>query len=312
MDYTRGGPDHASGGAHGATRHSGHHPASRRTPARSPKAMCKPNRSAPMRVAGLERARCEAYRADRRRPGAHPIASARLGRARRSFGGPLRRVERMSCKPCDQALAAAAKGRSVVIVGGSRASANRAYSMSSCTRTAPKAGSCCEAGSVSYGKATGYRPRHRPAEKLLRGRRTRRPEESARARSPANCSRSTEASSHNCNALLALLEVPARRHALGRARPGSTRRAIQDAVKRLLLRESQAQPLMLVVRRPALGRRRDARPCSTHSSKAFPPPGCCCSSTTAPKCGHGWGQQDATAGSCGWTRCRAEIGRRTA
>ena len=102
------------------------------------------------------------------------------------------------------------------------------------------------AGSVSYGKATGYGPvidllkyhfgvEERDAPPRIRERVTSK---------LLALDRSLEA---QLPALLALLEVLPESSPWEALDPGQRKRAIQDAVKRLLLRESQAQPLMLVV-----------------------------------------------------------------
>jgi class 3 adenylate cyclase/predicted ATPase len=103
-----------------------------------------------------------------------------------------------------------------------------------------------EAGSVSYGKATSYLPvidllkgyfkiHDRESHGEIREKVTGKLLSLDRALEPALAP------------LLSLLEVPAEDEAWGRLDPPQRRQQILDAVKRLLLRESQVQPLLLSV-----------------------------------------------------------------
>ena len=103
-----------------------------------------------------------------------------------------------------------------------------------------------ESGSVSYGKATAYLPvidllkayfhiEGRDETRTIREKVTGKVLSLDRALEPS------------LSALLSLLEVPAEDEAWGRLDPPQRRQRTLDAVKRLLLRESQVQPLMLLV-----------------------------------------------------------------
>jgi tetratricopeptide (TPR) repeat protein len=103
-----------------------------------------------------------------------------------------------------------------------------------------------ESGSVSYGKATAYLPvidllkayfhiEARDDTRTIRERVTGKVLSLDRALEPA------------LSALLSLLEVPVEEEAWGRLDPPQRRQRTLDAVKRLLLRESQVQPLLLLV-----------------------------------------------------------------
>ena len=134
--------------------------------------------------------------------------------------------------------------------------ASRAWSGSSPTRTAPQGWLVLESGSVSYGKAT----RYLPVIDLLKayfGIEDR--DDHARIREKVTGKLLTldRRSSRPCPPLLALLDVPVDDAAWQALDPPQRRQRTLDALKRLLLRESQEQPLLLVVRGPALDRRRD-------------------------------------------------------
>ncbi len=103
-----------------------------------------------------------------------------------------------------------------------------------------------EAGSVSYGKATAYLPvidllkayfhiEGRDETRTIREKVTGKVLSLDRALEPS------------LSALLSLLEVPVEDEAWGRLDPAQRRQRTLDAVKRLLLRESQVQPLLLLV-----------------------------------------------------------------
>jgi class 3 adenylate cyclase len=103
-----------------------------------------------------------------------------------------------------------------------------------------------ECGSVSYGKATGYLPviDLLKAYFHIEGR-----DETRTIREKVTCKvlsldRALEPS---LSALLSLLEVPVEDEAWVRLDPPQRRQQTLDAVKRLLLRESQVQPLLLLV-----------------------------------------------------------------
>ena len=103
-----------------------------------------------------------------------------------------------------------------------------------------------ESGSVSYGKATAYLPvidllkayfhiEGRDETRTIREKVTGKVLSLDRALEPS------------LSALLSLLEVPVEDEAWGRLDPSQRRQRTLDAVKRLLLRESQVQPLLLLV-----------------------------------------------------------------
>ena len=136
-----------------------------------------------------------------------------------------------------------------------------------------------EAGSVSYGKATPYLPvidllqayfqietrdDHRRIREKVTGK-------------LLTLDRSLEAA---VPAVLALLDVPVEDPQWEALDPPRRRQRTLDAVKRLLVRESQVQPL-LWCSRISTGSMRSPRRCSTAWSRFWPVPGCCCSSTIA-------------------------------
>ena len=95
-----------------------------------------------MRVAGLEQP-VQAYQLTGAGPARTRLQRAPAGSAQPAWASSS--VERMSCKPCTRRSRQRPKGTARSSPWwGKRASANRAYSMSSCTRRPPKAGSCCK------------------------------------------------------------------------------------------------------------------------------------------------------------------------
>jgi class 3 adenylate cyclase/tetratricopeptide (TPR) repeat protein len=103
-----------------------------------------------------------------------------------------------------------------------------------------------ESGSVSYGKATAYLPviDLLKAYFHLEGRDETRTIREKVTGKVLSLDRALEPS---LSALLSLLEVPVEDAAWGRLDPPQRRHQTLDAVKRLLLRESQVQPLLLLV-----------------------------------------------------------------
>ena len=196
----------------------------------------------PMRVAGLEQP-VPVYQLI----GAGPARTRLQARATRAAGGLSSFVGRASeLETLSRALDAAgqARGQIVSVVGEAGVGKSRLFhEFVHSQRT--QGWLVLEAGSVSYGKATGYGPvidllksyfgieqrddprrmRERITGKLLALDRTLEP---------------------SLPALLALLEVLPEASPWEGLDPGQRKRAIQDAVKRLLLRESQAQPLVVV------------------------------------------------------------------
>jgi predicted ATPase len=77
--------------------------------------------------------------------------------------------------------------------------------------------------------------------------------------------------------LLALLDVPVDDKGWTRLDPPQRRQCTLDAMKRLLLRESHVQPLVVIFEDPSTGLTARPRRCSRVSSKAFGRRACCCS-----------------------------------
>jgi hypothetical protein len=103
-----------------------------------------------------------------------------------------------------------------------------------------------ESGSVSYGKATAYLP----VIDLLKGYfhiEGRDETRTIREKVTGKVLSLDRALEPSLSALLSLLEVPVEDDAWGRLDPPQRRQRTLDAVKRLLLRESQVQPLLLLV-----------------------------------------------------------------
>ena len=103
-----------------------------------------------------------------------------------------------------------------------------------------------ESGSVSYGKATSYLPVIDLLKELLQDRGPGRPPRDPREGDGQAPDARRVPSSRRCPALLALLDVPVEDAAWAGARPAPAPPAHARRVKRLLLRESQVQPLLLV------------------------------------------------------------------
>ena len=128
---------------------------------------------------------------------------------------------------------------------GKPGSGNRGWSMSSSTPTAPRAGGCLESTSVSYGKATPYFP----VIDLLR--RYTHVEErddvrTIRAKVTGQVLTLDAALQETIPALLALLDALSEDSPFLQLDPPQRRQHTLDALKRVLLRESQEQPLLLV------------------------------------------------------------------
>ena len=126
----------------------------------------------------------------------------------------------------------------------------------------------------------GLSARHRPAEGLLPIEDADEPRRSAR-RSPARSCRSTARWSLRCRRCSSLLDVPVEDAAWQRLDPPQRRQRTLDAVKRLLLRESQVQPLLLVFEDLHWI---DAETQALLDSlvESLRRRACCCSSTTGP------------------------------
>ena len=143
---------------------------------------------------------------------------------------------------------------------GEPASGSRACTGSSPTRTAPQAGSCSRPARCPTARPP---PTCRSSTCSRAYFQIEERDDAARSarRSPASSSTLDETLGRRCPPLLALLDVPGRATQRGRTLdPPQRRQRTLEAVKRLLLRESQVQPLLLRLRGPALDRRRDAGP----------------------------------------------------
>jgi class 3 adenylate cyclase/tetratricopeptide (TPR) repeat protein len=140
--------------------------------------------------------------------------------------------------------AQAGHGQVVAVVGEPGVGKSRLYWEFTHSHRA-HGGLILESGSVSYGKATAYLPiidllkayfqiEGQDATRTIRERVTGKVLSLDRALEPS------------LSALLSLLEVPVDDEAWGRLDPEQRRQRTMDAVKRLLLRESQVQPLILL------------------------------------------------------------------
>ena len=116
------------------------------------------------------------------------------------------------------------------------------------TRTGPHGWLVLESGSVSYGKATSYLPVDRPAQELLSDRAARRRAGRSARRSTGKLLTLDRTLEPILPPLLALLDVPVEDAAAGQALDPAQRRRRRRSTPstRLLLRESQEQPLLLV------------------------------------------------------------------
>ena len=135
-------------------------------------------------------------------------------------------------------------------------SASRASSTSSPTRIALQGWLVLESASVSYGKATSYLP----VIDLLKGYfkiQDRDDLREIREKVTGKLLTLDRALEPTLPALLALLDVPVDDAAWQTLDPRQRRQRTLDAVKRLLLREAQEQPLLADLRGPPLDRRRD-------------------------------------------------------
>jgi predicted ATPase len=161
-----------------------------------------------------------------------------------------------------------------------------------------------EAGAVSYGKATPYLPvvnllkgylqiGDRDEPRAIREKVTGKLLTLDRALEPA------------LPAFLALLDVPVEDRQWEVLDPSQRRQRTLDAVRRLLLRESQVQPL-LVVGEDLHWIDAETQARSTVWSRACRRPGSCSSSTTARSTGTTGAGRPTTASS-GWTRSRRRM-----
>ena len=156
-----------------------------------------------------------------------------------------------------QALARAGAGQGQVVAGVGEAGVGKSRLFYEFTRSHHTHGWLLLAShSVSYGKATAYLP----VLDLLRSYFQIAPQDDARRRREKVTGKLLtldRALEPILPALLALLEVPVEDPQWLACDPPQRRRRTLEAVKHLLLRESQVQPLCLVCRGPALDRYRD-------------------------------------------------------
>ena len=145
-----------------------------------------------------------------------------------------------------QACAQAGPGHGQVVAAVGEAGVGKSrLLMSSCTRTAPRAGWCWRAASVSYGKATPYFPVVELLKRYVQVEDGDEPR-TVRARVTGHLLTLDEALQDTIPALLALLEALPADSPFLRLDPPQRRQRTLAALKRVLLRESQVQPLLLV------------------------------------------------------------------
>ena len=190
----------------------------------------------PVAVKGL-RAPVEVYELVGAGPCDHGCRRLPLGGSRASSGGSVNWMT--WTRPCTRPGAAMARWWPS---SGRRGSGSRAWSMSASIRTARRAGGCWRAASVSYGKATPYFPvidllkRYAHIEDHDDAR-------SIRAKVTGQVLTLDEALQDTIPALLALLDALPEDSPFLTLDPPQRRQRTLDALKRVLLRESQAQPL---------------------------------------------------------------------
>ena len=238
-------------------------------------------------------------RADRRR--ARPARGCRRARGARPH--PLRGRATRSWTLLRRALdqAGAGHGQVVALVGEPGVGKSRlVYEFVHSHRDAGLA-RARESTSVSYGKATPYLPVIDLLRAYFRSRIATTPA-TIRAKVTGQVLTLDEALQDASSPLLALLDAARGRRRFGRLDPAQRRRRTLDALKRLLLRESQEQPLLLVFEDlhwidP------ETRPCSTASWSACPPPAAP-ALELPPGVSASAGAARATTRSSGSTRCR--------
>ena len=242
--------------------------------------------------AGAAPAPAHSRLAGRRRAGAHPVRGPR-GRG----GEPA---------PGDGRARAAGHGQVVARRRARPGWASRASSGSSPTRTARSGWLMLESRPVSYGKATAYLAGHRAAAGATSSSRA----GTTRARIREKVTGKLLDARPERWAALPAVPRAARRADRGREwqalDPPQRRQRMLDAVKRLILRESQRQPVLLVVREPALGRLGD--PGAPRQPGGEPAAGARCSLLVSyrPEYQHALGRAGPTTPRSGWSRCRRE------
>ncbi len=192
-----------------------------------------------LRVAGLEQP-VQAYQL----VGAGPARTRMQARATRGLGRFVGRAPELESLTLAIDAAAQGRGQIVTVVGEAGVGKSRLFhEFVHSHRT--QGWLVLEAGSVSYGKATGYGP----VIDLLKayfGVEERDEPRRVRERITGKLLALDRTLEPLLPALLALLEVLPEASPWEGLDPGQRKRAIIDAVKRLLLREGQLQPLVLV------------------------------------------------------------------
>ena len=160
----------------------------------------------------------------------------------------------------------------------------------------------CEAGSVSYGKATPYLPVIDLLKALLRDRGPRRAPARSGRRSPGKLLALDRALSRRCRPSWRCSMCPVEDRRWAALDPPQRRQRTLDALKRLLLRESQVQPLLVVFEDLHWIDCRDAgvarQPGREPADGPAPAPG-----QLPPRVPARLGQQDLLHASSGSTRC---------
>jgi predicted ATPase/class 3 adenylate cyclase len=177
--------------------------------------------------------------------GAGPIRSRLQASAAQGLSPLVGRQTELQILAAVSERAGAGRGQIVGVVGEPGVGKSRLYW--EFTHSEPLVGwKILTTGSVSYGKATAYLP----LINLLRdyfGLDERETTESERERLTAGLRGLGDAFQPAIPAILTLLDAPVEDEAWRKLDPEARRRATLDAVKRLLLRESQTQPLLLLV-----------------------------------------------------------------
>ena len=177
--------------------------------------------------------------------GAGPIRSRLQAAAARGLSPLVGRQTELQVLETARERAASGRGQIVGVVGEPGVGKSRLYW--EFTHSGPLASwRILSTGSASYGKATAYLP----LINLLRdyfGLDERATAESHRERLTAGLEALGEVFPSAIPAILTLLDVPAEDESWQKLDPERRRQATLDAVKRLLLRESQAQPLLLLI-----------------------------------------------------------------
>ena len=161
-----------------------------------------------------------------------------------------------------------------------------------------------ESASVSYGKATPYFPVVDLLKRYCHVEERDDPR-TIRAKVTGQILTLDEALQATIPALLALLDALPADSPFLTLDPPQRRQRTLDGLKRLLMRESQVQPLLLVLR-TCTGSIPRPRPSSTAWSRACRRPGSCCWSTTGRSTSMAGAARPTTASS-GSTRCRPRV-----